>query len=75
MRAYNPRRTAGTGPSRVTLEIGYDSPAEVDSTYERAVAAGHRGQLAPLDAFWGVRFAVVEDPDGTQVGLSAPAGS
>jgi hypothetical protein len=32
-------------------------------------AAGHRSHKAPEDAFWGARYAIVEDPDGTSVGI------
>ena len=39
---------------------------------ELLTAAGHRGLQAPYDAFWGARYAVVEDPDGIAVGLMSP---
>jgi uncharacterized glyoxalase superfamily protein PhnB len=71
VRAYDTEREARSG-TRVLLEIGYDAPGEVDATFAAAVAAGHRGHLKPFDAFWGVRFAVVDDPDGHPIGLSAP---
>ena len=32
-------------------------------------SAGYRGLQAPYDAFWGARYAVIEDPDGLAVGL------
>jgi len=35
-------------------------------------AAGYRGQQRPYDAFFGARYAVVEDPDGNPVGLMSP---
>jgi uncharacterized glyoxalase superfamily protein PhnB len=47
------------------------SPAEVDETYERVVAAGYKGKAAPYDAFWGQRYATVLDPDGNAVDLFA----
>ncbi len=37
-----------------------------------ADAAGCTGEKAPWDAFWGQRFAVVQDPDGHGVDLFAP---
>ena len=49
-----------------------ESPADVDTAYERVVSAGFAGHLAPFDAFWGQRYAVVHDPDGTPVDLYAP---
>ena len=48
------------------------SPAEVDEVYARITAAGYKGRKAPWDAFWGQRYAVVEDPDGNGVDLFAP---
>lgn len=44
----------------------------VDRTYADLTGAGYRGQQPPYDAFWGSRFAVVEDPDGNAVGLMSP---
>lgn len=47
------------------------SPSEVDAVYAQVTAAGHRGIKEPWDAFWGQRYAVVEDPDGAHVSLFA----
>jgi uncharacterized glyoxalase superfamily protein PhnB len=60
--------------SRGTPVIGFRLPTReaVDATYERIVAAGYRPQQPPYDAFWGSRYAVVEDPDGNAVGLMSP---
>ncbi len=44
----------------------------VDQTYADLTGAGYRGQQPPYDAFWGARYAVVEDPDGNPVGLMSP---
>ena len=61
-------------PRGQRLELAFlcGSPREVDQTYAAVVAAGHRGPKEPWDAFWGQRYAIVEDPDGTQVSLFAP---
>lgn len=59
---------------RVQIEIGFDAAADVDAAFARATAAGHPGVVAPFDAPWGVRFAVLDDPDGNRVALTAPAG-
>ncbi len=45
----------------------------VDELHDRVVTAGHRSQQVPYDAFWGARYAVVEDPAGTAVGIMSPA--
>ena len=54
--------------------IGFALPsaAAVDETFARLTAAGHTVRQAPYDAFWGARYAIVEDPDGTAVGLMGP---
>jgi uncharacterized glyoxalase superfamily protein PhnB len=44
----------------------------VDEIYADLVGAGYLGQQEPVDASWGARFAVVEDPDGNAVGLMSP---
>lgn len=56
---------------RVTLAFQCDTPAEVDELYARLEAAGHPGHTAPWDAFWGQRYAVAADPDGTLVDIFA----
>jgi hypothetical protein len=36
------------------------------------MAAGYVGQQPPYDAFWGARYAIVEDPDGNPGGRMSP---
>jgi uncharacterized glyoxalase superfamily protein PhnB len=57
---------------RIGLAFKCDSPEEVDATYHRLVDAGHRGHKEPWNAFWGQRYAIVDDPDGNHVDLFAP---
>jgi uncharacterized glyoxalase superfamily protein PhnB len=57
---------------RISLAFLCESPAEVDRTYAAIVKAGHVGKKEPWDAFWGQRYALVEDPDGSVVSLFAP---
>jgi uncharacterized glyoxalase superfamily protein PhnB len=45
---------------------------EVDRVHQRIVVAGYRSQKSPEDAFWGARYAIVEDPDGNSVGIMSP---
>ncbi|MCU4182935.1 VOC family protein [Acidiferrimicrobium sp. IK] len=54
--------------------IGFrlSSRDEVDSTYADLTSAGYTGQQEHYDAFWGARYAIVEDPDGNPVGLMSP---
>jgi catechol 2,3-dioxygenase-like lactoylglutathione lyase family enzyme len=71
IRSFDPGWKRPEGGDRVGLAFLCDSPAEVDKVYEELVAAGHRGHLAPWDAVWGQRYAVVLDPDGAGVSLFA----
>ena len=57
--------------NQVSLAFECNSPAEVDATYSRAVAAGFDGEREPWDAFWGQRYAVLVDPDLVRVNLYA----
>lgn len=51
--------------------IEYDTPEEVDQVAEKVKAAGFNIVKKPWDAFWGQRYAIVEDPDGYKVDLYA----
>jgi len=72
IRSFDPSWTPPSGGHGVGVAFACDSPADVDSTYADLVAAGHDGHLKPWDAFWGMRYAVVHDPDGNSVDLYAP---
>jgi catechol 2,3-dioxygenase-like lactoylglutathione lyase family enzyme len=72
IRSFNPAWTPPTGGHRSALAFACDSPAEVDATYAALVDAGYHGEITPWDAFWGMRYAVVHDPDGASVDLFAP---
>lgn len=56
---------------RMGLAFLCDSPADVDATHARLMAAGYESAKAPWDAFWGQRYAVVVDPDGNLIDLFA----
>ncbi|MGH6871810.1 MAG: VOC family protein [Rhizomicrobium sp.] len=70
-RAYN---ASYRGGSRGNVVIGFEvgTRRAVDALYRKMTAAGHRGLQPPWDAFWGSRYAIVEDPDGNAVGLMSP---
>lgn len=59
---------------RVTLAFKCDAPAEVDATFAAVEAAGFPGRRAPWDAFWGQRYAFLQDPDGNRVDVFAELG-
>ena len=61
-----------SGGHRGVLALACDSPADVDAAWADLTGAGYDGHLPPWDAFWGMRYAVLRDPDGTPVDLFAP---
>jgi len=72
IRSFDPDWTPPPAGGRAALAFACDSPAEVDATYAALTGAGYEGHLAPWDAFWGMRYASVHDPDGLGVDLFAP---
>jgi catechol 2,3-dioxygenase-like lactoylglutathione lyase family enzyme len=71
IRSFDPEWSPPTGGHRAALAFACDDPAAVDVAWEELTGAGYAGHLAPWDAFWGMRYAVVHDPDGTPVDLFA----
>ena len=51
--------------------IEYDSPEELNVTAKKIKDAGFTIVKEPWDAFWGQRYAIVQDPDGYKVDLYA----
>jgi catechol 2,3-dioxygenase-like lactoylglutathione lyase family enzyme len=68
IRSFDPGFTPRPGG---TLAFRCADPAEVDRTHAALVEAGHRSHKDPWDAPWGQRYAIVLDPDGTEVDLFA----
>ena len=70
---YNAAWNRPQGPGSGSV-IGFtlDTRAAVDEMYTRLTNAGHSGLQPPFDAFWGARYAIVEDPNGNHVGLMSP---
>jgi catechol 2,3-dioxygenase-like lactoylglutathione lyase family enzyme len=70
VRSFRPDWQRETG-NQLALAFECASPSEVDETYKRAVGAGFHGEKEPWDAFWGQRYAQLQDPDGIGVDLYA----
>ena len=71
VRSFRPDWTRRTG-NQLGLALECASPAEVDEVYARVTGAGFHGEKEPWDAFWGQRYAQLQDPDGVPVDLYAP---
>ena len=65
------RGAAGDGCQSV-IGFAVASREAVDARYAELTAAGYSGRQPPMDAFWGARYAIVEDPDGNHVGFMSP---
>ena len=70
--SYDPKHQHPASNSKGTLNFEFESRAAVEETYKAMVAEGYTGHLAPIDAPWQARFAIVLDPDGNQIGLHSP---
>jgi uncharacterized glyoxalase superfamily protein PhnB len=68
--AYNAGFAAERG--RVVIGVDLDSREAVDALWEALLEESYQGLQPPFDAFWGARYALVEDPDGNPVGLMSP---
>jgi uncharacterized glyoxalase superfamily protein PhnB len=56
---------------RIELAFLCDSREEVDELFQRITEHGYNGHRKPWDAFWGQRYAIVQDPDGNLISLFA----
>ena len=74
IRSFDPDWKPGTGDGRSAIGFECDAPAEVDKVYAAMVSAGYEGHKEPWDAFWGMRYAVLHDPDGHGVDLYCAIG-
>jgi catechol 2,3-dioxygenase-like lactoylglutathione lyase family enzyme len=59
-------------PAMGVLGFKVASRETVDEIYDDLTGAGYIGQQPPYDAFWGARYAIIEDPDGNAVGIMSP---
>ena len=54
------------------LGLRVESREAVDELFQKVLDAGYLAQQQPYDAFWGARYAIVEDPDGNAIGIMSP---
>jgi uncharacterized glyoxalase superfamily protein PhnB len=71
-KSYDPNWREPSGAATNTLNFQLASRDSVDAMYAELTDAGYAPHLAPIDAFWGQRFAIVDDPDGNVIGLQSP---
>ncbi|QQE73725.1 VOC family protein [Brevibacillus composti] len=56
---------------RIELAFLCERREEVDELYQKVTERGYTGHREPWDAFWGQRYAIVQDPDGNLISLFA----
>lgn len=69
--SWDPGRVEPSGGSRVVLEFYLKTREAVDAKYTEMVDYGYEGYRAPFQTSFGPYFALINDPDGNTVLLSA----
>ena len=69
VRMYDAGWEPARGPQAAVIQFQLASRDAVDAMFGQLTTAGHHGHLPPVDAFWGARYAEVDDPDGNTVGF------
>ena len=54
------------------LSFRISTAEEVDALHAKLTELGYRSSQKPYNTFWGARYAIIEDPDGNQVGIMSP---
>lgn len=75
VRSFDEGWSAPSGSPRMSLAFRCQSPADVDARFAEMVGLGYDGHKDPWDAVWGMRYAVLHDPDENAVDLFADLGS
>jgi hypothetical protein len=70
---WDPARTDASGGYRIVLEFYLESRDALDAKYAELTAFGYVGHVAPYDVTPELRFAMIDDPDGNSILLSASA--
>jgi catechol 2,3-dioxygenase-like lactoylglutathione lyase family enzyme len=70
VRSFRPDWTRKTG-NQLALAFQCETATEVDEIYACVTEAGFHGEKEPWDAFWGQRYAQLQDPDGVPVDMYA----
>lgn len=72
MRAFDPEWKRPIDGHLTGGAFQCESPDEVNRIYAELLEAGATPYKEPWDAFWGMRYAQLRDPDGTVIDLYAP---
>jgi catechol 2,3-dioxygenase-like lactoylglutathione lyase family enzyme len=68
---WDPAKTEPAGGYRIVLEFYLETQEALDAKYAELIGYGYEGHRAPYDVTPELRFAMVDDPDGNTILLSA----
>ena len=68
---WDPAAREASGGYRIILEFYLETREALDAKYEELTGFGYEGHVAPYDVTPELRFALVNDPDGNTILLSA----
>ena len=68
---WDPAATPASGGYRIILEFYLENGEALDAKYEELTGFGYESHYAPYDVTPELRFAMVDDPDGNTILLSA----
>jgi hypothetical protein len=71
---WDPVKKDPSGGYRIVLESYLETRAALDAKYDELTGFGYVGHCAPYDVTPELRFAMIDDPDGNTVLLSASVG-
>jgi len=59
-------------PATCSISLEYSTTKLVDETFAKATSLGAKGEVHPMNSFWGTRVATLRDPFGHRWILNAP---
>jgi predicted lactoylglutathione lyase len=68
---WDPARTDASGGYRIILEFYLKTREAVEAKYAEMVGYGYKSHVAPYETHFNAYFAMIDDPDGNTILLSA----
>jgi uncharacterized glyoxalase superfamily protein PhnB len=68
---WDPARTEASGGYRIILEFNMQTREALDAKYAELTGYGYESHVAPYETYFNAYFAMVNDPDGNTILLSA----
>jgi len=68
---WDPAKIEAAGGYRIILEFYLKTRPEVDAKYAEMIGYGYQSHVAPFETPFNVYFAMIDDPDGNTILISA----